>query len=549
MNLLLHHVRKDLRHSRWLIALTWLAAAGILWLPVTPVEKRVEVIEWLPFIRYGSWVLLFLTVGRIVQLDAPLRDTAFLLSRPVSSGDWLSSKLASCLIVMLPLALLQVAMILLAGMRPEFIDLLLIFAEEMLSLGVVAALAMALAARAMTFSNFITVAMGMFFGGVIVFGLYANADDWLTRSTKPEWSYDNEFLKLSRLLIMEVIAVLGLSGGIFLCLRARHPERLATAITGTALLAALAWFFWPVNFVKIFTRPEAVAPRSEWPDLSALKLSFREQKMWSEAKAGPAPTRFSFVDGGYNDTTYRRIRGYTQLDGLPDEWFAFPNSFESELLLSNGKTLLSRYTAWAGLSETMALPLVDIPLPWDKASNPLYEVALAEFPLPEASDAMTGAKLQGMVHIPIKRPVILARLPLRIGVSTRIGNRHIRITEVERIGTKIHYKLVNETPRVRSRGDWNSEPHRRIEFLAVNVGKREFLTLASNSGFGGSSGHYSLRGHDISQTIWRDPLKKWDGSPIPENWLDGAELLIVGVEYGGTLSQSFNFSDVTLTNP
>jgi hypothetical protein len=549
MNLLLHHVRKDLRHSRWLIALTWLAAAGILWLPATPVEKRVEVMQWLPFLRYGSWVLLFLTIGRIVQLDAPLRDTAFLRSRPVSPNEWLFSKLLTCLILLLPMALIQVAMILLAGMRPEFIDLFLIFFEEMLALGVVMALAMAISARSITYSNFITITMGCTFAAFIVFAVYVNAAEWLTRRTKSEWSYDHEYLNLSRLLITQVIAVLGLSGGIFLCLRARHPERLAAAITGTALLAALAWFFWPVNFVKTFTRPEAVAPRSEWPDLSALKLSFREQRMWSKAKAGPAPTRFSFGDVGYNDTTYRRINGYTQLEGLPEEWFAYPNSFESELLLSNGKTLSSRYTAWAVLSETIALPLVGIPLTWNQASNQLNEVALAEFPLPEASDAMTGAKLQGKVHIPIKRPVILARLPLRIGVSTRIGNRHIRITEVERIGTKIHYKLVNETPRVRSRGVWNSEPHRRIEFLAVNVGKREFLTLASNSGFGGSSGHYSLSGHDISQTIWRDPLKKWDGSPIPEDWLDGAELLVVGDEYGGTLSQSFNFSDVTLTNP
>jgi len=549
MNLLSHHVRKDLRHSRWLIALTWLAAAGILWLPATPVELRHKTFEWLPAIRYGSWALLFLTIGRIVQLDAPLRDTAFLRSRPVSSRDWLSSKLLTCLILLLPMALLEVAMILLAGLQPESIDLLLIFLEEMLSLSVVVVLAVAIAARSKTYSNFIAATMGIVSAVFIIFVVYVNGAEWLTRDTKREWSHDKEYLKLSRLLITQLVTTLSLLVGLLLCIRARLPERLAAVIPGTALVAALAWFFWPINFVKTFTRPETEAPRSECPDLSTLKFSFREQKSWSKEKAGPVLTRFSFSDGGYNDTTYRRIDGHSHLEGLPEEWFAYPNSYDSELLLSNGKTLLSQYTAWAGLSETMALPLVGIPLTWDKSSNQLAGVALAECPMPKAADAMTGAKLRGKVHIPIKRPVILARLPLRNGVSTRIGNRHIRITEVERIDTKIHYKLAIEKLRVRSRGGWNSEPHRRIEFLAVNVGKREFLTPASNSGFGGSSGHYSLEGQDISQSIWRDPRKEWDGSPIPEDWLDEAELLIVGDEYGGTFSQSFDFSDVPLSNP
>lgn len=549
MNLLFHHVRKDLRHSCWSIALTWLAAAGIFWLPAAQVEKRLEVMQWLPFIRYGSWVLLFLTVGRIVQLDAPLRDTAFLRSRPVSSGTWLVSKLAAGVVILLPIALFQVVVLPLAGLRLDFTDSLLIFFEEALVLSVVAALALALSTRMETYPRFITLTLGIAFTGFIAFVTYLVFDRWLTRGIKPEWGYDIEYLKLSRLLITQFIAVAGLVAGCRVCLHARHPERLGLVISGTALIAALAWFYWPVNFVKTFTRAEAEAPRAEWPDLSRLKFSFEERKQWSSQKAGPVPTRFTFSDGGYHYTKYRRIRAYTKLDGHPDEWFAYRNSFDAQLVLTNGKTLVSRDTAWAGLSETAALPLVGIPLPWDKASNMLNEVELAEFPLPEAADAMTGAKLKGKIHIPIKRPVILARLPLRDGVSARIGNRHIRITDVERIDAEIHYKLAIETPRIGLRGGWYSEPHRRIEFLAVNVAKREHLTLGSNSGFGGSSGNYSLEGHDISQTIWHDSTKKWDGGVIPGDWLDGAELLVVGDEYGGTLSQSFSFSDVTLSNP
>lgn len=549
MNLLFHHVRKDLRHSCWSIALTWLAAAGIFWLPAAQVEKRAEVMQWLPFFRYGSWVLLFLTVARIVQLDAPLRDTAFLRSRPVSSGTWLVSKLASGVVILLPIALFQVVALPLAGLRLDFTDSLLLFFEEALVLSVVAALALALSTRMETYPRFIGLTLGIAFAGFIVLVSYLVFDRWLTRGIKPEWGYDIEYLKLSRLLITQFIAVAGLVAGCRVCLRARHRERLGLVISGTALIAALAWFYWPMNFVKTFTRAEAEAPSAEWPDLSRLKFSFEERKQWSREKAGPVPARFTFGDGGYNGTIYRDINGHTRLDGLPDEWFAYPNSIDAQLVFSNGKTLASRYTAWAGLSETMALPLVGIPLPWDKASNPLSGVALAKFPVPEAANAMTGAKLKGEIHIPIKRPVILARLPLRDGVSARVGNRRIWITDVERLDKKIHYKLAIETPRIGLRGGWYSEPHRRIEFLAVNVGKREYLTQGSNSGFGDSSAHYALEGHDISQTIWHDPKKKWDGGLIPGDWLDGAELLVVGDEYGGTLSQSFSFSDVTLSNP
>ncbi|TAG09320.1 MAG: ABC transporter permease [Verrucomicrobia bacterium] len=549
MNLLFHHVCKDLRHSRWLIVLTWLTAACILWLPASLVEKRVEVMQWLPYISCGAWVLVFLTAGRIVQLDAPRRDTAFLRSRPFSSSDWLASKLSSCLILILPMALLQVAMVLVTGLRPEFIDLLLIFFEEMLAFCVVMTLALAIATRSKTYSNFIGTTMVIFFAAYIIFVMYMIAEKQLARTTKSEWSYDNEYLKLSRLLITQVIAVLGLAGGLFLCMRARRPERLAAVISSTVMIAALAWFFWPLNFVKTFTRPEATAPRSEWPDLSKLKLSFREQESWSQKKAGSVPARFSFSDGVYNDTTYRRISGHTQLDGLPEEWFAFPNSFEYELSLTNGKTFSGRYTASAGLWELMALPLVGMALPWDKSTNPLCDVELAEFPLPKAADAMTGAKLRGNVHVPFKRPVILGRLPLRAAASTKIGNRHISITEVERNDMEIRYKLAIEQLRVLTRGDWYSESHRRIEFLAVNVAKREFLRQGSAESSGRSFGHYSLQFLDFSQTIHRDLTKEHDGGIIPEDWLNGAELLIVGDEFGGTLSQSFDFSEVTLSNP
>jgi hypothetical protein len=539
MNLLFHHIRKDLRHSRWLIALNWLAAACILWLPAMPVEKRFAAFEWLPFIRYGSWVLLFLTVGRIVQLDAPLRDTAFLRSRPVSSSEWLSSKLVSGLILMLPMALLQVAMIRLAGLRPEFIDLLLVFAEEMLSLGVVAALAMAIAARSKTYSNFIAVAMYIVFASFIVFAVYVNAAEVLTRETRSEWSYDVQYLVLSRLLITQIIAVLGLLAGLLLCVRVGHPERLSAAIAGTALVAALAWLFWPVNFVKTFTRPEAAATLSEWPDQSKIDFAFIEGPFADNDKS-----RVSWGFGGYNDVRYQDIRAFARMEGLDPKWFAYPNGYRSSLKSPVESIANSSSTAWAGLRADVILPTVGIPFPW-KLPIGINDVEIGNFLTTDVKAAGTNATLAGEVHIPLKRPVVLARMPLKVGASTRIGNRRITITSVDITRPdRIAYQVIEERPMTRFRGGWHGEPHRRIEMIAIHHERGEFLKSQSLGTTNFSTTHYSLSREDREEYIWLESGR--DNQPIPPGWLDGAELIITGDEYGGTFTREFRLDNLNL---
>ena len=441
-----------------------------------PVEKRIAAFEWLPFVRYGSWVLFFLTVGRIVQLDAPLRDTAFLRSRPVSSGEWLASKLLTSLIIILPLAFFQVAMIPLSGLRPEFIDLLLIFAEEMLALGVVAAFAMALAARSVSYRDFITAAMGIVFAAFIVFAVYVNAAEWLTRDTQPVWSYASELLKLSRLLITQVIAVLGLLGGLFLCIRARRPARLSAAISGTALVAALAWFFWPVNFVKTFTRPESAAARSEWPDQSKIELAFAEGPFADNDKS-----RVSWGFGGYNDVHYQAIKAFTRMEGLDPKWFAYPNGYRSSLRSPVEPVAHSSRTAWAGIGEEAILPAIGIPYPWNR-TNGASDVEIGNFLTTDIEAAGTNATLAGEVHIPLKRPVVLARIPLKAGATARIGKRRITITSLDITRPdRIAYQVIEERPMSRIRGGWYGEPHRRIEMIAIHREREEFLKSQSRS--------------------------------------------------------------------
>ena len=195
-----------------------------------------------------------------------------------------------------------------------------------------------------------------------------------------------------------------------------------------------------------------------------------------------------------------------------------------------------------------ALPSVGIALRHQN-DNPLSEVDLAEFRLLDAADAMTGAMIKGTIHVPLKRPVVLARVPFRKGVSARVGNRHFWITQVERNNHNIIYNLVTETTRVQLRGGYISEPHRRVETLVINAAKHEYLQSGNGAGSSASTGHYSLQNQRfLKSVISRDPMKKWDAGLVPGDWLDGAELLIIGDEYGGTFSQTFDFSDINLNN-
>ena len=540
MNLLLHHVRKDLRHSRWLIALTWLAAASILWLPATPVEKRVEVIQWLPLIRYGPWALLFLTIGRVVQLDAPLRDTAFLRSRPVSPGDWLASKLVSGVIVLLPMAFSQLAMILLAGLRPEIVDMLVIFTEEVLMLALVVALAMAIATRSKTYSNFISAAMGCVLATFIVVAVYMNAAEWLTRETKPEWSHGGEYLELSRLLISQVIATLSLLGGLFLCIRGHRPERLNHAMICTALAAALAWFFWPVNFVKTFTRPQAAAPRTEWPDQSKIEFAFAEGPLADNDKS-----RVSWGFGGYNDVHYQDIKAFTRMDGLDPKWFAYPNGYRSSLQSPIESVAHSSRTAWAGIGVEAILPTIKIPFPW-KRTNGANSVEIGNFLTTDIEAVGTNATLAGEVHIPLKRPVVLGRIPLKAGATARIGKRRITVTNVEVLRPdRISYQVIEERPMSRLRGGWYGEPHRDIKMIAINRERGQFLKSQRRSSSGHSTTHYALIRAEHEEMIWLDSVRSRE-EPIPPGWLDGAELIITGDEYGGTFTREFRLENLNL---
>lgn len=538
MNLLLHHFRKDLRFARWLILITLVLAAGVLWFPIVPLEERTEQIKWLYLSRYGIWLLVLLTAGHLIQLDAPLRESGFMRTRPAPRSTVLLSKMIAVLALLVPLAMIECLLFVLLDLKPGATTLILVFVENLLTLAVVSSIGMALAIRqesAARFNASVVVCIGI---GVIGWLTFKWGQSTYFLTVKPEWSRTLEYLKTSRLLMAQIVALTGAVIGIVIFIRSGRRETITRSLAITALCALTSLFFWPLNFVKAFAPPHRVAPRNEWPDQAKLKFAF-------EADRNDQSIITFNGDGGYNDVTYRPIYGNGRLTGLTDGWRpAFDTSYESELTLSNGRTLSSHREAWARLGAQVIVPMLGIPGPYGTDDKQSSGFQLAEFKLQDAVGAMTGAHLKGTMKIPIKRPVILARMPFRQRTSIQLGNQRIDLAKIETNLDEISYTIVQQRPLINLRGAWHSDGG-VVDFIVIHEGRKEFLYKGSASSRNTTSGHYAIELKDFTEPIWRQDFKK---DPIPPDWTDGAELLVIGDENGGSFSQSFDFPNINLSN-
>lgn len=539
MNLLPHHLRKDLRFVRWMILITLLLAAGVLWFPSVPLEERGEQIKWLYLSRYGSWLMTLLTAGHLIQLDAPLRESGFMRTRPALHTTVLLSKAIAVLVLIVPLAMIECLLLVLLDLKPGATTIVLVFAENLLMLAMIGSVGMALAIRkesAAKFNASVVVCIGIGVIGWIAFK-WGQSTYFLT--VKPEWSRSLEYLKISRLFMAQIVALTGAVIGIVLFVRSGRRETVTRLMAITSLSALAALFFWPVNFVEAFVSAPHEAPRNEWPDQTKLKFSF------GDPPEGQMPRKtLSFNNGGYNGMTYRRIHGWYRLEGLSNGWITAQNSYKSELKLANGRVLTSCQSGWAPIPKVWILPTLGIKANIGNPYRYPSKADLAEFNVADAADAMTGASLKGQLNIPIKRPTLLQRVPLKPGVSTHVGDHLISITKVEKMGDEISFNLVVLTPLKFFRGGWQNIWTDHLEYLVINAARGEHLEDNGGGESNPHSGHLSVRNLDFSKAI--SPRHKQ--KEIPPDWLDGAELLIVGEEYGGSFPQTFDFPNINLSD-
>ncbi len=538
MNLLLHHFRKDFRLILpSLLNLPLIIIGFSLYFSMLPMEVRASKIAMMPMLKLGIWVGCFLAIGGLIQRDAPFREGAFFRTRPVTRSTLLKSTGLVALSLILLIALIETLSLLLFGVKPGASDLVLIFTEKLLLLSALGAISMAMAIRDESWGKYFSSVAA--WGGIILIGWIAFKWCKITffLTEKPEWSSPLEYLKTSRLLTAQVVALTGSVIGIMLFVHSGRRETITKSLAITALCALATLFFWPLNFVKAFASPHREAPRSEWPDQGKLKFTFEEDRNWKSIVS-------SSNSGSYNQVAYKSIGGNGRITGLTDGWRpSLDTSYQSLLTLSNGKTLSSRREARETLGARAIIPTLEIPSPFESDDRQNSSFQLAEFKLQDATGAMTGAHLKGTMEIPFKRPVILARMPFRQGSSIQLGNQRIDLTNVETNLDEITYTIVQQRPLVQLRGAWFDHNGGVVDFIVIHAGLKQFLYRGKSSSRSLTAGHYASELKDFTEPIWKPDFNK---RPIPPDWTDGAELLVIGDENGGSLSQAFDFPNINL---
>ena len=442
------------------------------------------------------------------------------------------------LVLIVPLAMIECLLLVLLDLKPGATNLTIIFAENLLMLAMIGSVGMALAIREQSAAKFNASVVCWIGIGVIGWIAFTWCKSEYSRTEKPDWSYTLEYLKTSRLLMAQIVSLTGALVGIVLFARSGRRETITQSLAITTLCALASLFFWPLNFVKAFAPPHREAPGNEWPDQAKLKFAFEADRNYKSIITFNG-------DGGYNDVTYRPIYGNGRLTGLTDGWRpSFDTSYESELTLSNGRSLSSHREAWARLGPQVIVPMLGIPGPYGTDDKQSSGFELAEFKLQDAVGAMTGAHLKGTMKIPLKRPVVLARMPFRQRTSIQLGNQRIDLAKIETNLDDITYTIVQQKPLIHLRGAWHSDGG-VVDFIVIHAGRKEFLYKGSASSRNTTSGHYAIELKDFTEPIWRQDFNK---HPIPPDWIAGAELLVIGDENGGSFSQSFDFPNINLSN-
>src|SRR5437867_12711605 len=114
MNHTIHVFQKDFRHLKWLLV-GWLGLLGLEWLTfglgLTSLVRDTRLFQYLGYswnlISLLSFLLMTLTIARLVHSDPQVGTTAFWMTRPISRSSLLVEKLLflGLFLIVLPIAL------------------------------------------------------------------------------------------------------------------------------------------------------------------------------------------------------------------------------------------------------------------------------------------------------------------------------------------------------------------------------------------------------------------------------------------------------------
>jgi|GEM_PF-5750913 len=534
MKLLLHLMRKDFRYIRfWMLATLAISAVALCY-PLIPLEERASDIQWLVLPRYAGWAAFVLTIIRLFTPDAPLSGTSFLGAKPVQLSSLITAKGLLIFLLVLPMASLQCLVITLLGIQPGAGAHLLVLTEEILILSAIGVTSILIALQRNSSGRYPVSVFGYSFAAFVLAYGVNQYRQWLLQSGQMEWSRAMEYLELSRVLATQIALVVGgiLTMAWFCC--ARKPGLLIWGLGIPIGCAIGSWFFWPVNFVSACVPEPRQAPRNEWPDPSRIQFSFLDTGV-------SVPSGLRFNKSERDEFTYVGISRYYEVAELPPGWVAGPqNTYTSTLKLSDGTLLSSGQTAWAPINPAWILPSLGIKNGLKPAGS-FLNADLAQYNVEHAGSLRTGVTLKGKMQIPLKRPVLLARIPLEKGRSARVAGRLIEIAEVRVLADEIQFRVISQSAIENLKGGWQNIWTDRLAYIAINAARGESLQSNGYRQNTPQAAHYAIQDNEC-----RGVLDPGSSKMIPADWIDHAELLIIGEENGGYFTQPFEFNDVTL---
>ena len=550
-----HIIGKDIRDLRLLLPLAGWWSIAILqvllisvfgWIPSSPLA--IEMMSG-AFLAGLAWLLaaldfglLVLIVSQLVQRDSTVGSTAFWLSRPVSRGRLLAGKsLFLLLAVILPTVVLQFLTLLFNGVTlyDAFRSVPQIVVLQLLVLAVLTALACLTPNLSRMLFLGIVPAVGL---AIVQYALRL----FLFRTRWIRFLDDSAAIGFALFLLAVAVTVVCHQ---YLTRQAKRSLILASSIfPGMILFMTLwPWDLWPTEFpvTEAILDSEKVAARVEVGSLRFDRQVNRQGDEWLI------------------------LRGDLAVDPLPAGMGAIPAGISAEQISSSGKGLAhhrgrSRYL-YRDLSPRFRSYFHDV---WDperaawlarrlggvkflNLDAPSWQRPLELFAIRrEHYDRHAGSPTvyQAQVEFVAQRNRMQTMLPVP-GNSYVRGSDHGRILAV----TGLFYRPSDQGFNIQfseSEHRLTLDAGKTVRYLLVHPSRREALLGTRNYSFPFTlavphpwSGIVSMLGVSRRSFEFRLP----EGSPaLPDNWLEGAELVRLETAHLGVFSKTIRIEDFVL---
>ena len=523
MSTLIHLCKKDFAYAKpWVLGAWFVLAADAAMVAFMPglVIGTDMMFPIIGLFRLLPWFMIFSTTARIIHVDPFVGTNRYMGTRPVSAATLFAGKLvfiAAFLIA--PAVLFTLGRIIVTGLRPHPLDYLLVVLETGLLTSLIAAWAVMAAVVTRRTHSMAAIAI---VGGLVVFWFVGKMDVRYSPFVAP---LVDLHLATSGWLVTQLALLLFLLGAsLSRALKSRISLTVAVVLLGFASIAAIAKR-WTWNFADELSKEAEIAEIiADAPALGMLG----------------EPTFSS--NGNRRDTNYSAVKQPCRVTGLKDGWTGNLVKIRSEARFASGEIWQneSATPSWtpqfSGDLAGLAVARINgTTKPQRFFPNTLFEIETRKL------DGVVDRKvsIQGKGTFQLMQPVTLAVLPARVGAASVSRRFRYRIDRIETTERQIGIVVSITSTGLRSRGDVTLV--KPMELLLVNADTKESL---ASSGGGGES-RLGSEWRVIQRSLDLEPPLGHAIQNLPE-FIEGAQLHILGVKYGGNIDLPYAIPEMTL---